>query len=102
MVVRLDYISVSCRFSHGFLVFLTGQDEIQKAVKMVNDAGVERPGRILALQLFASLMPHMQQRVFEKTPPVFLFFFLLSKLLEYSKSDIFYERSRNLPYDTGY
>jgi ATP-dependent RNA helicase DHR2 len=54
------------------LVFLTGQDTIESLEKLVNDyaQGMEKDvPKLLALPLFAALPQHVQQRIFEPTPP---------------------------------
>ena len=55
------------------LIFLTGQDEIESAVRMIRDVSRNLdPGlpRLCVLPLYAALPSHMQLRVFEPTPEV--------------------------------
>uniref|UniRef100_A0A914D2Y9 RNA helicase n=1 Tax=Acrobeloides nanus TaxID=290746 RepID=A0A914D2Y9_9BILA len=54
---------------HDFLVFLTGQEDIEKAQKMVKDDQKNATTRkILPLGLYASLSTQMQARAFSKAP----------------------------------
>lgn len=54
-------------------MFLTGQAEIDKAVKQLNDAVRSLPadacGDLVVLPLYAALPPEMQARVFAPPPP---------------------------------
>jgi ATP-dependent RNA helicase DHR2 len=54
------------------LVFLPGQDEIDKSVDRLNAIAGDLPKQaplIVALPLYASLPPHLQQKTFDKLPP---------------------------------
>ncbi|PRW39269.1 pre-mRNA-splicing factor ATP-dependent RNA helicase PRP1 [Chlorella sorokiniana] len=66
-------IDIHCNQSEGdILVFLTGQAEIDKAVKQLNDAVRSLPreacGDLLVLPIYAALPPEMQARVFAPAP----------------------------------
>ncbi|ODQ67463.1 P-loop containing nucleoside triphosphate hydrolase protein, partial [Nadsonia fulvescens var. elongata DSM 6958] len=54
------------------LVFLPGQEEIDKSVDMINELALQLSKNaplLVALPLYASLPPAKQQQVFEKLPP---------------------------------
>ncbi|KAI7837808.1 hypothetical protein COHA_008436 [Chlorella ohadii] len=66
-------IDIHCNQPEGdILVFLTGQAEIDKAVKQLNDAVRSLPseacGDLLVLPIYAALPPEMQARVFAPAP----------------------------------
>ncbi|KAL4440347.1 hypothetical protein ABPG75_003348 [Micractinium tetrahymenae] len=66
-------IDIHCNQPEGdILVFLTGQAEIDKAVKQLNDAVRSMPpdacGDLLVLPIYAALPPEMQARVFAPAP----------------------------------
>lgn len=67
-------IDIHCNQPEGdILIFLTGQAEIEKAVKELNNAIRSLPpgscGDLLVLPLYAALPPEMQARVFNAPPP---------------------------------
>ncbi|GAB5367739.1 hypothetical protein AAMO2058_001256900 [Amorphochlora amoebiformis] len=54
------------------LVFLTGEQEIEDAVKKIQSEAKKlgpEYGEVMALPLYSSLPPQMQSRIFEKAPP---------------------------------
>ncbi|KAK0404017.1 hypothetical protein QR680_017242 [Steinernema hermaphroditum] len=55
--------------SDGILVFLTGQDEIESAVKRIGEISSKLDKGILAVPLYAALSPMQQRRAFEPHPP---------------------------------
>lgn len=50
------------------LLFLTGEEEIEQACRLITNSakqGIMEHGELIALPLYSSLPPHLQQRVFE-------------------------------------
>lgn len=73
MLLQLCSISlVTCSCPGDILVFLTGQAEIDKAIKRINEAVCSLPegsaSDLLVLPLYASLPPELQLRVFRPGP----------------------------------
>ena len=67
-------LDIHCNEAEGdILMFLTGQGEIERAVRALNDAVRALPpescGDLMVLPLYAALPPEMQSRVFSRAPP---------------------------------
>ena len=63
------------------LIFLTGQDEIESAVRTIRDIArnVDQDlPKLSVLPLYAALPSHLQLRVFEPAPPVRNFWKMIS------------------------
>ena len=60
-----------CEKPGDILLFLTGEEEIEEACKRIQREGAavaEQAGEVLALPLYSSLPPAMQNRIFEPAP----------------------------------
>lgn len=67
-------IDIHCNQPEGdILMFLTGQAEIDRTVRALNDAVRDLPpgscGDLMVMPLYAALPPAMQSRVFSRAPP---------------------------------
>jgi pre-mRNA-splicing factor ATP-dependent RNA helicase DHX15/PRP43 len=61
-----------CEKEGDILLFLTGEQEIEDAVKKINEETkkIEHEyGPVVAMPLYSSLPPKLQQRIFEPAPP---------------------------------
>lgn len=65
-------------FRNGFLVFLTGQEEIDAACKMIEKYSKEFKNKIFAIPLYSSVNLNVQNLAFA-LPPSVVFLFLLCK-----------------------
>ncbi|XP_012941440.1 ATP-dependent RNA helicase DHX33 isoform X2 [Aplysia californica] len=70
-VVTLFKIHKEAPAREDVLIFLTGQDEIDSAVKQLRQLSRDMQDlpKLLILPLYAALPPQQQVKVFEKTPP---------------------------------
>lgn len=68
-VITCFQIHLSCPSSSGdILVFLTGQEDIDMAHKMIHE-NAKSVENIVVVPIYAALPPHLQLEVFKKAPP---------------------------------